>query len=89
MKNFILQNENAIYYECNFSCDNVIFLNLENDKYFITDARYTIEAKEYAKDCEVIESYDLIATTKEILKKTKSKKSFLIQMILNTQLIKI
>jgi Xaa-Pro aminopeptidase len=74
MKNFILQNENAIYYECNFSCDNVIFLNLENDKYFITDARYTIEAKEYAKDCEVIETNDLIKTTKEILTKNKIKK---------------
>ncbi len=74
MKNFILQNENAIYYECGFSCDNVIFLKLENDKYFITDARYTIEAKEYAKNCEVIESSNLIQTAKEILKKNKIKK---------------
>lgn len=48
-ENFILQNENAIYFECKFSCDNVIFLNLGDDKYFITDARYTTEAKEYAK----------------------------------------
>ncbi|QKF66305.1 Xaa-Pro dipeptidase, M24 metallopeptidase family [Arcobacter venerupis] len=74
MKNFILQNENAIYFECKFSCDNVIFLNLEKDKYFITDARYIIEAKEYAKNCEVIESSNLIETTKEILKKNKIKK---------------
>ena len=56
MDNFILKNENAIYYECKFSCDNVIFLSLGSEKFFITDARYTIEAKEYAKNCEVIES---------------------------------
>ena len=74
MKNFILQNENAIYFECKFSCDNVIFLNLNDDKYFITDARYTTEAKEYAKNCEVIESSNLIETTKEILKKNNIKK---------------
>ena len=74
MKNFILQNENAIYFECKFSCDNVIFLNLGDEKYFITDARYVIEAKEYAKNCEVIESSNLIETTKEILKKNNIKK---------------
>jgi Xaa-Pro aminopeptidase len=73
MKNFILQNENAIYFECKFSCDNVIFLNLGNENFFITDARYTTEAKEYAKNCEVIESSNLIETTKEILKKNKIK----------------
>ncbi len=74
MKNFILQNENAIYFECKFSCDNVIFLNLGNENFFITDARYITEAKEYAKRCEVIESSNLIETTKEILKKNKIKK---------------
>lgn len=74
MKNFILLNENAIYFEANFSCDNVIFINLGADKYFITDARYTIEAQEYTKNCEVIESSDLIKTAKEILKKNKIKK---------------
>lgn len=74
MKNFILQNENAIYFECKFSCDNVIFLNLGDEKYFITDARYTTEAEEYAKKCEVIESSNLIETTKEILKKNNIKK---------------
>ena len=71
--NFILKNENAIYYEVNFSCDNVIFLSLGNEKFFITDARYTIEAKEYAKNCEVIESSNLIESVKEILKKNLIK----------------
>jgi Xaa-Pro aminopeptidase len=73
VNNFILKNENAIYYEVNFSCDNVIFLNLGNEKFFITDARYTIEAKEYAKGCEVIESSNLIETAKDILKRNKVK----------------
>lgn len=76
MENFILKNENAIYYETNFSCDNVIFLSLGKENFFITDARYTIEAKEYAKNCEVIESSDLIETTKDILKKNNIKKLF-------------
>ncbi len=66
MKNYILLDENAIYYECGFSCDNVVFLNLGSYKYFITDARYTVEAKEYAKDCKVIESSDFI---KDVQKK--------------------
>jgi Xaa-Pro aminopeptidase len=74
MKNFILQNENAIYFKCKFSCDNVIFLNLGDEKYFITDARYITEAQEYAKKCQVIESSNLIETAKEILKKNKIKK---------------
>lgn len=74
MKNYILLNENAIYYECGFSCDNVVFLNLGSSKYFVTDARYTVEAKEYAKGCEVIESSDFIKDVQKILKKSKIKK---------------
>jgi Xaa-Pro aminopeptidase len=74
MKNFILLNENAIYFEAKFSCDNVIFLSLNSDNYFITDARYTIEAKEQTKNCEVIESSNLVDTAKEILQKNKVKK---------------
>ena len=74
MKNYILLNENAVYYECGFSCDNVVFLKLGSIKYFITDARYTVEAKEYAKDCVVIESSDFIKDVQKILKKSKIKK---------------
>lgn len=73
MQNFILKNENAVYYETSFSCDNVIFLNLGSEKFFITDARYTTEAKEYAKNCEVIESSNLIESAKELLTKSKIK----------------
>ncbi len=74
MNNFILTNENAVYFECKFSCDNVIFLNLGSDRYFITDARYTLEAKQFCQNCQVIESSDLLKTTKEIIKKSKIRK---------------
>lgn len=73
MKNFIMQDENAVYFECGFSCDNVIFLSLNTDNYFITDARYTVEAQEFSKNCEVIESSNLVQTAKDILKKNKIK----------------
>lgn len=73
MKNYILTDENAVYYECNYSCDNVIFLKLGSEAFFITDARYTIEAKDEVKNAQVIESTDLIKSAKKILKKSKIK----------------
>ena len=74
MNNYILQNENAVYFEAQYSCDNVIFLSISGDSYFITDARYEIEAKLFTKKCEVIISNDLIKATRKILKKSKIKK---------------
>ncbi|WP_419777485.1 M24 family metallopeptidase [Malaciobacter marinus] len=74
MKNYILRNENAIYYECGFSCDNVIFISLGSEKFFLTDARYVLEAKEYAYNCTVVESRDLFQTAKVLLKDSKIKK---------------
>lgn len=74
MKNYILQNENAVYFECGYSCDNVIFISISGDNYFITDARYEVEAKIMAKNCEVIITSDLIHKTKEILSINKIKK---------------
>jgi len=73
MDNFILNDENAIYYECGYSCDNVIFLSLSGEKYFITDGRYTIDAKQNA-DALVITTSNLLKTTKEILLKNRIKK---------------
>ncbi len=73
--NFILKNENAIYYECGFSCDNVIFLKLGNEAFFITDSRYTTEAKENVKNVEVLQSdFDIHKTLKRILRKNRIKK---------------
>ncbi|AXH14198.1 X-Pro aminopeptidase [Malaciobacter mytili LMG 24559] len=74
MQNYILRDENAIYYECGFSCDNVIFISLGSEKFFLTDARYILEAKEYAKDCSIIEANDLLTTAKALLKDSKIKK---------------
>jgi len=74
MKNYILQNENGVYFECGYSCDNEIFISLGGDNYFITDARYEVEAKLMAKNCEIIISNDLIQEAKKILKKNKIKK---------------
>ena len=74
MQNYILQNENAVYFECGYSCDNVIFLSVGGENYFITDARYEIEAKLIAKNCEVVITNDLIKQARAILKKSKIKK---------------
>jgi len=75
LKNYILQNENAVYYECGYSCDNCIYINIEDESFFITDARYTIDAKQNIKNnCEVVIANDLIKEAKKILKKSKIKK---------------
>ncbi|SFV60836.1 Aminopeptidase YpdF (MP-, MA-, MS-, AP-, NP-specific) [hydrothermal vent metagenome] len=72
--NYILKDENAIYYECSFSSDNALYLRCGSDAYFITDGRYAIEARERVVDAEVIISKDLIATAKKVIKKSKIKK---------------
>ncbi len=73
---YITNNENAMFYECGFSCDNGYFLKLKNKAYFITDARYTSEAEEYIKNAKVIEGdrRDLLLSVREILHKKKAKK---------------
>jgi Xaa-Pro aminopeptidase len=73
MHNFILNKENEIYYECGYSCDNVIFLSIEGEKYFITDGRYTLDAKQNAK-AEVITTSNLLKTAKEIILKKRVKR---------------
>jgi len=74
VKNYILKNENAIYYECGYSCDNVIFIKLSNEAFFITDARYTTEARVQVKNAQVIQSSNLILEAKKILQQSKIKK---------------
>lgn len=74
MQNYILRDENAVYYECGFSCDNAIFIKLGSEAFFITDPRYTLEAKESIKNAEVIEATkDLYAKAVEILKQSAIK----------------
>ncbi len=74
--NYILKDENAVFYECGFSCDNVIFIKLSGEAFFITDGRYYEEAKESVKNAEVIESSDLFKSVREILRKNRITKLF-------------
>lgn len=72
--NYLLKDENALYYECSFSCDNAIFVSLENENFFITDSRYVSEAKEFTKNTVVIDGgRDLIKSTKELIINSKIK----------------
>ncbi|NPA74287.1 MAG: aminopeptidase P family protein [Epsilonproteobacteria bacterium] len=73
--NYILKDENAVFYECGFSCDNAIFLKLGSESFFITDGRYITEAKEYTKDTEVIDGgFDIYKSAATLLRKNKIKK---------------
>jgi len=77
MHNYCLRDENAVYHECGFSCDNEIFLRLGDHAYFITDARYTVEAKELVRGAEVIEGgRDLIKCARDILRASQVRKIF-------------
>ncbi len=77
MKNFILQNENAIYYECGYSCDNAIYITLGSESFFITDGRYEIDARENIKNgAELIITRELLRDARKIIKKSKIKKIY-------------
>ncbi|PAF47122.1 X-Pro aminopeptidase [Helicobacter sp. 12S02634-8] len=68
-------NENAQYFECGYSCDNGLFLKLKDEQFFITDARYTLEAKQTISQpqTQVIESSDLLATAATLINKSPIK----------------
>jgi len=72
--NYMLKDENAIYYECGYSCDNALYLRLGADAFFITDGRYTIDAKENVVGAEVVIDGDLYGKAAKILKKHQVKK---------------
>ena len=74
MNYIVYKNENALYFECGYSCDNAIFVKLGKDSFFITDGRYEIEAKESIKDSEIIIATKLLDKVIELLKKYKIKK---------------
>ena len=57
-----------------YSCDNAILLRLGKECVFITDSRYTTEAKEYlASGIELITSNNLLESAIEILAKSNIK----------------
>jgi Xaa-Pro aminopeptidase len=74
LMNYMLKDENAIYYECGYSCDNALYVCLGSDAYFITDSRYTIDADEHVIGAEVLIDTDLYGAALKILKKNKVKK---------------
>jgi len=72
----MLKNENAIYYECGYSCDNALYLSLGNEAYFITDGRYTIDASQNVQGAKVVIGGDLYGEAITLFKKSKVKKVF-------------
>ncbi len=74
MNTYLLRDENAVYYECGFSCDNEIFLKSGEGAWFITDPRYTLEARDAVRDAEVVEAHDLIAALRNILRRHRIRK---------------
>ena len=72
--NYMLKNENSIYYECGYSCDNALYLRLGLEAYFITDGRYTIDANENVQNAKVVIGRDIYGEAFKILKKSKVKK---------------
>ena len=72
--NYIVKDENAIYYECAYSSDNALFLKLGSESFFLTDARYAIEAQVEVENATVIIVSDLYAKAHELIEKSKIKK---------------
>lgn len=72
--NYMLKDENAIYYECGYSCDNALYLRLGKEAFFITDSRYTLDANENVTGAKVVINGDLYGEAVALLKKAKVKK---------------
>ncbi len=70
----VLRNENALYYECGYSCDNALLIRLGDRAWFVTDGRYAIEAREQVRGAEVVIASDIYAKGAQILKKAKAKR---------------
>ncbi len=87
--NYIYKDENALYYECGYSCDNAFLLALGSERYFITDSRYTTEARDSIQNAEVVEAYDISRKAREILRAQKIKKIFYNPLELNIREIEL
>ena len=73
--NFILKNENAVYYECGYSCDNCAFVRLGEQAFFLTDGRYAIEAREIIKNAEILQTRGALSDEiRALLRREKVKK---------------
>ena len=72
--NYMLKDENSIYYECGYSCDNAIYLSLGSEAFFITDGRYTIDATASVQNATVIIASDIYQKALETIKQSGIKK---------------
>jgi len=72
--NYMLKDENAIYYECGYSCDNALYIRLGSEAFFITDSRYTIDATQHVENAKVLINGDLYGEALKVLTKHKVKK---------------
>lgn len=64
--------ESAQYYECSFCCDNALVLVCDEIKFFITDSRYSVEAKQYCNPQTHIKiTHDLFGELIEIVRSEK------------------
>ena len=72
--NYMLKDENAIYYECHYSCDNALYLRFGTEAYFITDGRYKVDADEHVRGAEVRITADLYAEALKLIKKHHIRK---------------
>jgi len=72
--NYMLKDENSIYYECGYSCDNALYIRLGSEALFFTDSRYKIEADSFVKGAKVIITKDLYDEALKFLKKAKVRK---------------
>jgi len=66
--NFILIDENAIYYEIKYSCDNALLLSLGSEKFFFTDGRYELEAKEAISNAKIVITNNLYKEANSLLR---------------------
>ena len=71
--NYMLKDENAMYYECGYSCDNALYLSLGSEAFFITDSRYTIDATANVQGATVVINGDLYGEAVSLLKKSRVK----------------
>lgn len=72
--NYILKDENALYYECGYSSDNALYLKCGSEAFFITDGRYAVEAAEEVRGAEVIIAQDLLKRARKLIRKIKPKR---------------
>ncbi len=65
----LIKGESSQYYFTGYSCDNAVVLAVGDERYFLTDARYTQEAKEsVSRHTEVIEASDLMQALRNLIR---------------------